>query len=302
MTVATAEAARHSRRLQGVVLMVLAMLTIPAVDGFAKALSAGHSPLFVGWARYAVACLVVLPIAFARHGGRMFPAEQRGSHLVRTVLLVVSMTLYFQAIARIPLATANGTFFVAPILAVVLSIVILKEEITRWKLISLALGFAGSLVILRPDASIDPGMLFALGAGVAFAFYLIVTRRAAQGSDPLKTLAFQCSLGALLLTPQALWFWSTPAWSDLAFFAGLGLFSAISHMMSIAAFRLADASTLAPLVYLELIGTSLIGYFGFGEIPGAATIVGAALIVLAGLILVRRRPEDAENQAESGVG
>lgn len=246
--------------------------------------------------------MVVLPLAFARHGTRLFPAEQRGSHLLRTVLLVISMTLYFLSIARIPLATANGTFFVAPILAVVLSIVILKEEITLWKLISLALGFAGSLVILRPDASIDPGILFALAAGVAFAFYLIVTRRAAQGSDPLKTLAFQCSLGALLLTPQAVWTWSTPAWNDLAFFAGLGLFSAISHMMSIAAFRLADASTLAPLVYLELIGTSLIGYFGFGEIPGVATIVGAALIVLAGLILVRQRPADAESQAESGVG
>src|SRR5436190_16473319 len=88
MTVAAAEPASHSRRLQGVVLMVLAMLTIPAVDGFAKALSVDHSPLFIGWARYAFACLVVMPLAFARHGRQLFPAEQRSSHLLRTVLLV----------------------------------------------------------------------------------------------------------------------------------------------------------------------------------------------------------------------
>ena len=73
-------------------------------------------------------------------------------------------------------------------------------------------------------------------------------------------------------------------------------------MLSIAAFRLADASTLAPLVYIELIGASLIGYLAFGEIPGVATVIGAALIVLGGAILVRRRPQDAETQAESGLG
>jgi drug/metabolite transporter (DMT)-like permease len=302
MTATAVEARPHARQLQGVLLMVLAMLAIPAVDGIAKYLSAGYSPLFIGWARYAVACLFVLPLAFARHGARVFPPVQRGSHLLRTVLLVTSMTLYFLAIARIPLATAISTFFVAPILAVVLSILILKEEITRWKLASLALGFVGSLVILRPDAAIDPGILLAFAAGVSFAFYLIVTRQAAQTSDPLQTLAFQCVAGAVLLTPQAVTWWSTPAWGDLAFFLGLGLCSAITHLLSIAAFRLADASALAPLVYIELIGASLIGYLAFGEIPGAATIVGAALIVLGGVILIRRRPQDAETQAESGVG
>jgi drug/metabolite transporter (DMT)-like permease len=302
MTATAVEPRVHAHHLQGVLLMVVAMLSIPAVDGIAKYLSAGYSPLFIGWARYAVACVLVLPLAFARHGARVFPTRPRGSHLLRTVLLVMSMTLYFLSIARIPLATAVSSFFVGPILAVVLSILILKEEITRWKLASLALGFVGSLVILRPDAAIDSGILLAFAAGTCFAFYLVVTRYASQTSDPLQTLAFQCVAGTVLLTPQAVLSWSTPAWSDLVFFVGLGLFSAVTHMLSIAAFRLADASTLAPLVYLELIGASLIGYLGFGEIPGLATILGAALIVLGGVILVRRRPQDAENQAESGVG
>jgi drug/metabolite transporter (DMT)-like permease len=283
--------------------MVLAMTFIPAVDGFAKYLSAGYSPLFIGWARYAVACMIVLPIALARHGPRLFPAEQRGSHVLRTVFLVASMTLYFLAIARIPLATAVSTFFVAPILAVVLAVVVLKEQLTPWKVLSLGLGFVGSLVILRPGSgSMNPGILLALAAGVAFACYLITTRHAARGSDPVQTLAFQCVVGAVLLTPQAILSWSTPAWSDIAFFAGLGLFSAISHMLSIAAFRLADASTLSPLVYVELIGAALIGYLVFNEVPGVATIIGAPFIVAGGLVLVRRRLADAEAQAEAGMG
>ena len=62
-------------------------------------------------------------------------------------------------------------------------------------------------------------------------------------------------------------------------------------MLSIAAFRFADASTLSPLVYVELIGAALIGYLAFDEVPGPATIAGAVLIVAAGLLLVQRRAD-----------
>jgi drug/metabolite transporter (DMT)-like permease len=271
--------------MKGIVLMTAAMLSIPLVDGLAKHLSAGYSPLFLGWARYAVASLIVVPVTAALHGARLFPAERRGSHVLRTVFLVSAMTLYFLAVARIPLATAVSAYFVGPVVAVGLSVAVLKERMTPRKALSLALGFGGSIVVLRPGGSMDPGILLALGAGVLFAFYLIATRSAAQDSDPVKTLAFQCVAGTLLLTPQAALSWSAPDGNDLLLFAGLGLFSAISHALSIVAFRLADASTLAPLVYVELIGAALIGYVAFGEIPGLPTIVGAGLIVAAGLIL-----------------
>lgn len=273
----------------GILLMTIAMLSIPTVDGLAKYLSAAYSPLYIGWARYAVAGLIVLPIAAARSGAQIFPAEKRTSHLLRTLFLVVSMTLYFLALARIPLATAISAFFIGPIAAVVLSIFILKERMTWPKMASLALGFIGALVILRPGAELNPGLLLAFGAGLCFAFYLIVTRLTAQQSDPIKTLAFQCVIGTLLLTPQAVATWAVPQWSDLIFFLGLGLFSAFSHMLSIAAFRFAEASTLSPLVYLELIGAALIGYYAFGEVPDAFTVIGAGLIILAGLILLRGR-------------
>lgn len=269
--------------------MTCAMLSIPMVDGFAKALSAEYSPLFISWARYMVAGLIVVPLAASRHGWAILPTSRRGAHLLRTLFLVGSMTLYFLAIARIPLATAISAFFVGPIVAVVLSVLVLKERLTIWKLLSLALGFGGALVILRPGGEIEAGLLMAFGSGLCFAFYMIATRQASQGSGPLQTLAFQCVIGALLLTPQAIWAWSLPAADDLLFFAALGAFSAFSHVLSIGAFRLADASTLAPLVYLELIGSATIGFVAFGEVPGWSTLLGAALIVAGGLVLLRQR-------------
>jgi drug/metabolite transporter (DMT)-like permease len=268
--------------------MTAAMLSIPLVDGLAKYLSADYSPLFISWARYAVASAVVLPFAAARHGASLLPAERIPAHTLRTVCLVVSMSLYFLAIARIPLASAVSAFFVGPIAAMVLSSVILGERLNLRKVSSVVLGFVGSLVILRPRDGIEPGLLLAFGSGLFFALYMIATRQASQGSDPVKTLAFQCVVGTLLLAPQAVLYGSAPAPTDWLFFLGLGVFSAISHILSIFAFKLAEASTLAPLVYIELIGTSIVGYLAFGEIPGPATLTGALLITAGGLLLVLR--------------
>lgn len=278
-----------TQQTKGVILMTLTMLAIPLVDGLGKHLSASYSPLFIGWARYAAASLMVMPLAMAMRGTRVFPAERRLSHLLRTAFLVAAMTLYFLAIARIPLVTAISISFVAPIITIVLSVIVLKERMTKRKSLSLGLGLAGSLVVVPPGASTDPGTLLALASGICFALYLIATRHAAQRSDPVKTLTFQCVVGALLLTPQGILAWSAPAWNDLLLLFAMGLISTLCHMMGIAAFRLADASTLAPLTYVELIGAAIVGYLWFNEIPGAQTLTGATLIMAAGLILIERR-------------
>jgi drug/metabolite transporter (DMT)-like permease len=272
----------------GIALMTCAMLSVPLVDGIAKHLSSSYSPLYLVFARYAVASLIVLPLAALTRPRPLFPPERRMSHLLRTIALMAATSLYFLAIARIPLATAVSAFFIGPVVAVALAVVMLKERITGAKIASLLLGFAGAIVILRPGAVIEPGILLALGSGVCFAIYLVATRQASQVSDPIKTLAFQCMVGALVSAPQAIASWSIPAWSDALLFAALGGISVVSHLLSIAAFRHADASTLSPLVYLELIGAVLVGYFAFGDIPDATTIAGAALIVAASALLLER--------------
>lgn len=289
-SIATTDQARPAL---GITLMAAAMLTIPLVDGIAKYLSAGYSPLFIAWVRYAVASAMVLPVAAIMRGRDIFPAKRRTPHVLRTVFLVTAMTLYFLSIASIPLATAVSAYFVGPIIAVALAAIVLKERVTPVKIASLVLGFAGAIIILRPGSTFEPGILLALGAGLFFALYLIATRQASTASDPIKTLAFQCVAGTILLTPQALLTWSTPVWDAVPFFVGVGALSAISHFLSIAAFRFADASTLSPLVYLELIGAAAIGYLVFGDIPQGATIGGAALIVIAGLLLLTRRAKSS---------
>ncbi len=279
----------RSRTLLGVGLMVFAMLIVPLADGLAKYLSASHSPVFLSWARYAAGTVFVLPVLiFARGGLRLTPA-QLPSQILRTVFLAAAMTLYFMAIARVPLADALGAYFVAPIVATVLAVLVLRERLTRRKAVAVGLGFVGALLVVRPSGVMDVGMAYALAAGLLMAGYLVATRMAATTSSPFVTLLIQYLLGTLLLTPFAVVAWRTPAAEALWLILGMGLFSAVSHLASIYAFRFAQASTLSPLVYVELISATIFGFLVFGDFPSVLTWAGIAVIVLGGLSLIERR-------------
>jgi drug/metabolite transporter (DMT)-like permease len=277
-------------RTQGVLLMALAMLIIPSVDGLAKHLSTTYSPLMIGWVSFAASSLIVTPIAVRLHGPALLPRTQKWLHLLRLVFLLAAATMYFVAISRIPLATAVSAYFIGPVVAALLSVVVLKERMTIAKGLSLALGLAGAMVILQPGGGrIEPGLILAFGSGVAYACFQVTTRRIAEAASPFQTLAFQYLMGLVLLAPQAALNWTTPRISDLWLFAAMGSCGVFAHVLSVLAFRRAEASTLAPLSYLELLGSALIGYLAFGDTPGGSVVIGAALIVSAGALLLPRR-------------
>ncbi len=278
-----------SSALLGVALMAAAMLVVPTVDGIAKTLSAAHSPLLISWARYAFSCIFVLPWALARRGRYFLPREELPAHALRTFFAAASMCCFFAAIAFSPLADVTSAYFVGPIAAALLSVLLLGEALTPRKLAALALGFTGAIVIVDPAGGLDAGLLLGVAAGVLFALYMIATRKASRASDPVSTLAFQCLFGSAIMAPLAIWNWSAPAPDELGLLLLMGAISAACHFMTISAFRHAEASLLAPLSYLELLGAVAVGYLVFGDLPGLRVGAGAVLIVAGGLILVRRR-------------
>jgi len=276
----------------GIALMAAAMLIVPSSDAIAKYLSGAHSPAFLSWARYVAALGFLLPVVIVAQLRTPEPIIVRGQilpQIARTAFLVGAMTLYFMAIAHVPLADALGAYFVAPIIATLLAAGILRERLDRRKLAAVALGFLGAILVVRPGAETSAGTFIALASGALMACYLVMTRAMAQASSPLSTLTLQLILGIAMLTPFVAFQWSTPDREGIALILLMGLVSAASNLMTVSAFRLAQVSTLSPLVYLELVGATALGFAMFGDFPAPLTWAGIAVIVVAGLIVVAPR-------------
>ena len=247
-------------------------------------------PVFtIAWGTYCAAALIAAPIAIRAHGrGAIIPAGLP-SQTARTLLLVGAMTMFFFSIRTVPLANAIAAYFVAPFVAAALAPFVLQEKFTWSVAIAVGLGFIGVVVVLRPDGNFDANILWAISAGFLFALYMLATRQAARKAPPLAALCYQSILGALVLTPFAVSSGIYGAVDFLGFFALIGLLQSTSHGLSIAAFRCAPASVLAPLVYLEIVAAVIVGLVAFGDWPGAQTWLGIGIIIVAGVLVTLKR-------------
>lgn len=268
----------------GVFLLVLAMCLTPGIDGLSKHLAQEHSPFAVSFLRYLSAGLVAL--LFARILGQPIHVPQKGrlGQVVRTAILVAAMTCLIFALSMVPMALAAGGFLIAPVAAMAVGVVFFGEPTTLPRLFGVTVSLIGAVFIVQPAAGIEAGVLLALLGGILLGVYLAATRGARDTGGPLASLAVQCLLGATLLFPLAIY-------SGLPFVTlslvlsviGLGILSAMSHYLTVAAFERTDSAVLSPYLYFNLVAALIVGFLWFGEVPGALALLGLALILLGGL-------------------
>jgi drug/metabolite transporter (DMT)-like permease len=269
----------------GVCFLVLAMLLTPAVDGVAKTLSSEHTPMMIAFVRYLSAGLIA--VAVARGTGRtiVVPKDDRVGQFIRTALIMGAMTSLIAALGMVPMAKAVGGFLIAPIVSGLLGILVWREPPTSTRLAGSAVSFMGAAVLLRPEAGLEPGCVFALIGGALLGTYLAATRGAQSRTDALSTLAVQSLLGSALIAPFAL-AGGLPALTPALVVGALalGAISAVCHFLTVAAYQRADATLLAPFLYFNLITAMAVGFVFFGETLSAASLLGLLAIATGGLV------------------
>ena len=249
----------------------------------------GISTLFVAWSRFAVAAIVLAPFCGLR--GRDVRQLADGRLILRAVLIVGGISCVLTALKTEPVANVFGAFFVSPVVAFVLSIVLFKERAGWLRAVMLLISFAGVLIVVRPGFGMTVGLVFALVAGLFHGGYLVTTKWVAGDYRPRFLLISQLLIGAILLAPFG--FGVIPVMTTevalLVLISALG--SAFGNLLIVLASRVADASIIAPLIYSQLIHAAFLGWLVFGEWPDLPSFAGLTLILVAGLsslVLARR--------------
>jgi drug/metabolite transporter (DMT)-like permease len=230
-------------------------------------------------------------VVFApRRGARLLVTSRPVLQLVRSSLLFLSTTIYVSALGYIPLATAAAIGFMSPFIVTALAPFMLGEKVGLRRWVSVALGFAGAMVVIRPGAgAVSTAALLVLGSATCSALYQLMTRKLAA-HDPAETSITYIAMAGFLLASVALPFtWKTPETAlDLLLFVALGLFGGFGHYFMVRAYELAPAPLIAPFNYAQLICTVILGVAVFGQFPDLWTCVGSAIIVATGIYLLLR--------------
>jgi len=271
--------------------MVGATALFVTMNTGAKYLSAHLPVLEIIWARSLVHLVFIVAIFAPTHGGwRLFVTGAPAVQIGRSLLLLTSTCFFFTAIGRVPLADATAVSFTAPLIVAVLAGPILGERIGLGHWLAIAVGLGGALVVVRPTgAGANLYLLLVLGSAATYAVYQILTRYVAGIDTPETSVTYSALVGTVLLSLAVPFSWQTPArpghWLVLGV---LGLLGGLGHYCVARGFTWGPASILSPFHYVQLVWAAAIGYLAFGDVPGAATWLGAALIVGSGLYIAWR--------------
>ena len=238
--------------------------------------------------------LISLPLIAAWLAGTGRLAKLRTkrprTHFLRALYGTIGMLFNFGAVILLPLAEATTMAFTAPIWAVILATLLLKESVGPWRWSAVVLGFAGVLLIAQPGSGDIP--LF--GAAVALAGAFMVALISIQIADLNRTdkpvtIVFYFALFSVPMAAVALpWVMTAHDAAGWLLLLLIGVTGVIGQLLLTAALRFGAVASVIVMDYSSLFWATIYGWTLFGTLPPASTWLGAPLIIAAGLVIAWR--------------
>jgi len=271
-----------------ILLIIIAVSLFAVIDGLAKLMAQDMDALQIIWSRFAFS-IPLLPFLAGNRWPELLRTDRLGLQIARGLLPVFAGLAIVLALPVMPLGDATALMFVSPLMLTALAVPLLKERVGVHRWSAVVIGFVGVLVIVRPGGETMQWVaLLPLLTAFLYALYQIATRVLGRSVPPMATFAMMVFVGTAASTVALPFVWRTPDAAGWAMMAASGLLHGVAHYLITRAFASADAATLAPYNYTQLIGAGLIGFAVFGDVPDIWTIAGALIIAAAGLYVAYR--------------
>ena len=276
---------------RGIWLMIAAVATFAAQDGFARYLAEEYNTLMVVMIRYWVFAAFVTLLALRRPEGvrAAITSRRMGAHVLRGTLLVTEVCVIVYGYTLIGLIESHAVFAICPLLIAALSGPLLGEKVTLARWLAIGAGLAGVIIILRPGTGVfTPATLLPLASALMFALYSVLTRLTTRDEPTFPAFFWPGVIGAALMTAIGLPNWQPIAPADavpLAIYAALAV---LSHWLLLKCYEATEAARVQPYAYLQIVFVSAIGLTVYGETLAPAVALGTLIIVAAGLFALSR--------------
>jgi len=277
-------------RLAGMASMLMGVASFSLMDAALKLLTAHYPSAQVAALRGLAALPVVFLWVLYAGGAQQLLRVRWPLHLIRGVLSVFMMITFAFALKELSLAKTYALFFVAPLLIAVFSIFMLGERVHRAQWLAVAIGFAGVLIVLRPDTGTSfgwVGTLAVLTTAVCYALSSVLVKIIGRtDSTPAMVFWMTCML-AIGATTLAMPGWQPIHEEHYLLIFGIAITGAIGQWGITEAFKRAPAASVAPLEYSGLAWVIMIDFAVWSVVPSWRTLAGAAVIIGSGLYLLR---------------
>ena len=275
----------------GILLMVFTTFIFAVQDGISRHLAEEYNVLMVVMIRYWFFAAFVLTVT-SRQAGSIRNAARTSQPILqsfRAVILILEICVMVYAFTLLGLVESHAVFTSYPLVIAALSGPILGEKVGWRRWVAIGVGFVGVLIILRPGFGVfSPAAVVPLISAMLFALYGLLTRYAAKKDSANTSFFWTGTVGAIVITAVGIWYWEPMSASDWVWMAALCVTGALGHFTLIKCYEVAEASSVQPFAYLQLVFAAVIGITLLGETLETNVAIGAVVVVLSGLFTLWR--------------
>ena len=205
------------------------------------------------------------------------------------------MILGFGALVYVPFEQFKALNFLSPIIVVLLSFIIFREKIYKFRVLTLVIGFVGMLIIIRPGfVDFNIGTIMVLTSLIFWSFIIILSKFVSKDDSPITMVSYQYTLMTLFALPLAIYFWQMPSLTSLIFVFIAAISGTILHLSLALSYKYAELSVTQPIWFTGLIFGSAFGFFAFSEIPDLWTWLGG-IVIFSSVLLITYKEKIALN-------
>jgi len=259
-------------------LMIISGLFFVLMHSAVKYLSKEVHIFEIAFFRCALVIFVLAPIIF-QQGKKIFKTKQPKVQFLRITTNSFAMLCFFYGISTTPLAQLTTLGFTVPIFATILAVIFMKEKIRLRRTTALIVGFIGTIIVMRPDISIELGALLIIFSSFLWSICLIFIKKLTE-TDSAVTISLYFGIGMIpatfALALPVLEMIDLRQFIILIFIAVTGT---LAQTIMNSALEKGELALLLPFDFLRLIWSVLIGYALFSEEPTITLWLGGFLII-----------------------
>ncbi len=194
----------------------------------------------------------------------------------------LAIILWFHAMTRITIAEVTAMNYMTPIYITIGAALFLGERLASRRILAIAAGFLGALIILRPGfRELTDGHFAMIGAAMLFAVSYLTAKRMADEVAAVVVVAMLSITVTICLLPFAIAVWQTPTMMQVFWMFVVAALATAGHYTMTLAFSDAPVSVTQPVVFLQLVWSVLTGAIFFAEPADGWVVLGGAVIVAA---------------------
>ena len=273
--------------LKGALLLTAAFLANTLMSALGRAVGGSVDAQMFTWLTFVLALVLLIPLLLLRRG-RDLPTRVLPLHVLRATTGIVGFQLFITAARLVNLVNANVLLNTTPLFIPLLAWLVLKQRIQRPLWLALAIGFAGMVIVVQPDASVldQPGDLLGLAAGLVCAVEFLSVKALNRSESALTQLVYFLVVGSLLSSLLMLGRFHAISWHQGLLVVGSALCLLAFQFLLIWAYRFAEPSAIGAFQYSSVVFAGVIGWAWFQQTPNLGVLLGTALICVGGALSI----------------